>query len=168
MRVTIPFCIQLKQPHDRPAVIHAPHTAWRALQPKVRGGKLTVPAYCGARIFPAGSRWFSRQVGLWECLVQMDFQDKNLKCVDCGAEFVFTAGEQVFFHDKQFKNEPKRCKGCKAKRVALVGGGSHSSSLERRRRQTVRSAGRRRQFRFVPHRDVRCCVASVFSKGIAR
>ena len=42
----------------------------------------------------------------------MEFQDKVLKCVDCGAEFIFTAGEQLFFFDKQFKNEPKRCKPC--------------------------------------------------------
>jgi CxxC-x17-CxxC domain-containing protein len=47
----------------------------------------------------------------------MDFTDRTLKCIDCGAEFVFTAGEQVFFHDKQFKNDPKHCKQCKAKRV---------------------------------------------------
>ena len=51
----------------------------------------------------------------------MDFQDKVLKCVDCGTEFVFTAGEQLFFHDKQFKNEPKRCKNCKSKRQAGFG-----------------------------------------------
>ena len=40
----------------------------------------------------------------------MEFQDKSLRCVDCGAEFIWTAGEQLFFADKQFKNEPKRCK----------------------------------------------------------
>lgn len=51
----------------------------------------------------------------------MEFQDKVLKCVDCGADFIFTAGEQLFFHDKQFKNEPKRCKTCKSKRVAVLG-----------------------------------------------
>jgi CxxC-x17-CxxC domain-containing protein len=51
----------------------------------------------------------------------MEFQDKVLKCVDCGADFVFTAGEQLFFHDKQFKNEPKRCKPCKAKRASALG-----------------------------------------------
>ena len=51
----------------------------------------------------------------------MEFQDKVLKCIDCGSDFVFTAGEQLFFHDKQFKNEPKRCKPCKAKRAANVG-----------------------------------------------
>jgi len=58
----------------------------------------------------------------------MEFQDKVLKCVDCGSDFIFTAGEQLFFHDKQFKNEPKRCKGCKNKRASGVGnsGGGHS------------------------------------------
>src|SRR6476661_8634001 len=51
----------------------------------------------------------------------MEFQDKVLKCIDCGADFIFTAGEQLFFHDKQFKNEPKRCKACKTKRVSVLG-----------------------------------------------
>ncbi|MCU1313164.1 MAG: hypothetical protein JWM54_921 [Acidobacteriaceae bacterium] len=50
----------------------------------------------------------------------MEFQDKVLRCVDCGKDFIFTAGEQLFFHDKQFHNDPKRCKACKLKR----GGGS--------------------------------------------
>jgi CxxC-x17-CxxC domain-containing protein len=48
----------------------------------------------------------------------MEFTDRVLKCVDCGAEFVFTVGEQIFFHDKEFKNDPKHCKQCKAKRAA--------------------------------------------------
>ena len=46
----------------------------------------------------------------------MEYQDRVLKCVECGAEFVFTSGEQMFFADKGFKNEPKRCKACKTKR----------------------------------------------------
>jgi CxxC-x17-CxxC domain-containing protein len=45
----------------------------------------------------------------------MEFQDKVLKCVDCNADFVFTVGQQIFFRDKQFRNEPKRCKNCKDK-----------------------------------------------------
>src|SRR6185437_16080318 len=57
----------------------------------------------------------------------MDFQDKVLKCIDCGSDFIFTAGEQLFFHDKQFKNEPKRCKDCKTKRSHALGI-SHSPS----------------------------------------
>ncbi|PYX28409.1 MAG: zinc-binding protein [Acidobacteria bacterium] len=64
----------------------------------------------------------------------MEFQDKLLKCVDCGTDFVFTAGEQLFFYDKQFKNEPKRCKNCKGKRVAVlgVGQGQHHAKTETR------------------------------------
>jgi CxxC-x17-CxxC domain-containing protein len=45
-----------------------------------------------------------------------EFQDRILKCSDCGAEFTFTAGEQQFFQAKSFKNEPKRCKVCKNQR----------------------------------------------------
>ena len=52
----------------------------------------------------------------------MEFQDRILRCVDCGAEFVWTAGEQQFFADKNFKNEPKRCKACKAKRASRPAG----------------------------------------------
>ena len=58
----------------------------------------------------------------------MEFLDKTLKCVDCSNEFVFTAGEQLFFHDRQFKNDPKRCKQCKAKRAAGGTGGVRSET----------------------------------------
>lgn len=49
----------------------------------------------------------------------MEFKDRLLKCADCGSDFIFTAGEQLFFFDRQFKNDPKRCKLCKAKRAGL-------------------------------------------------
>ena len=48
----------------------------------------------------------------------MEFKDKNLVCVECNQTFVWTAGEQLFYHDRNFKNEPKRCKTCKAKRAS--------------------------------------------------
>ena len=41
------------------------------------------------------------------------FEDKTLVCKDCGAEFVFTAGEQEFYQSKGFINEPQRCKSCR-------------------------------------------------------
>lgn len=41
------------------------------------------------------------------------YQDKTLTCKDCGAEFVFTAGEQEFYAEKGFQNEPQRCKACR-------------------------------------------------------
>lgn len=43
----------------------------------------------------------------------MAFQDKVLVCKDCGKEFVFTAGEQQFYAEKGFENEPSRCKACR-------------------------------------------------------
>ncbi|MFQ5880921.1 MAG: zinc-ribbon domain containing protein [Candidatus Methylomirabilales bacterium] len=49
----------------------------------------------------------------------MAFQDKILTCVECGKEFAFTAGEQEFFAQKGFTNEPKRCKSCKAVRKGV-------------------------------------------------
>src|ERR1039457_7721569 len=47
---------------------------------------------------------------------RMDFVDKGLKCIDRGPEFTFSAAEQLFFHDEQFKNDPKRCRQCRARR----------------------------------------------------
>lgn len=46
----------------------------------------------------------------------MEFQDKTLKCKDCGADFEFTAGEQEFYKEKGFENEPARCKICRSSR----------------------------------------------------
>ena len=48
----------------------------------------------------------------------MEFQDRVLHCVECGAEFVWTAGEQAFYADKNFRNEPKRCRACKVRRAS--------------------------------------------------
>ena len=41
------------------------------------------------------------------------YQDKTLKCKECGNEFVFTAGEQAFYAERGFQNEPQRCKACR-------------------------------------------------------
>jgi CxxC-x17-CxxC domain-containing protein len=39
--------------------------------------------------------------------------DTNIGCIDCGNDFVWTIGEQMFFRDKGLQNPPKRCKECK-------------------------------------------------------
>lgn len=39
--------------------------------------------------------------------------DKTLTCKDCGAEFIFTEGEQAFYAEKGFTNEPQRCATCR-------------------------------------------------------
>ena len=41
------------------------------------------------------------------------YEDKTLVCKECGNEFIFTAGEQEFYAEKGFVNEPQRCKACR-------------------------------------------------------
>jgi CxxC-x17-CxxC domain-containing protein len=60
----------------------------------------------------------------------MDFADRELKCAGCGVTFVFSAGEQEFFRDKGFKNDPKRCKQCKASGTSGVMVESHVKCFE--------------------------------------
>lgn len=49
-------------------------------------------------------------------------EDKSITCVDCGEEFLFTAGEQAFYRERGLTNEPTRCKNCREKRKATRGG----------------------------------------------
>lgn len=43
-------------------------------------------------------------------------QDKDLVCKDCGEGFVFTTGEQTFYAEKGFTNDPVRCPDCRRAR----------------------------------------------------
>lgn len=42
--------------------------------------------------------------------------DITLVCKDCGAEFAFTEGEQAFYEEKGFTNQPVRCPACRKAR----------------------------------------------------
>jgi CxxC-x17-CxxC domain-containing protein len=75
----------------------------------------------------------------------MEFTDKTLKCVDCGEHFVFSAGEQAFFSEKQFQHEPKHCKRCKAK---VYGRGARVESTV-----TCAACGTSTIVPFVPRQD---------------
>ena len=48
------------------------------------------------------------------------YEDKTLVCKDCGNEFVFTAGEQEFYAEKGYENEPLRCKDCSIARKNAI------------------------------------------------
>ena len=50
------------------------------------------------------------------------YEDKTLVCKECGNEFVFTAGEQEFYAEKGFVNEPQRCKDCRNARKQAAKG----------------------------------------------
>jgi CxxC-x17-CxxC domain-containing protein len=42
-----------------------------------------------------------------------EYEDMPIRCMDCSEQFIWTTGEQQFFHDKNLLNPPKRCKRCK-------------------------------------------------------
>lgn len=44
--------------------------------------------------------------------------DKTLICKDCNNEFVFSEGEQAFYKEKGFENEPQRCPDCRRAKKA--------------------------------------------------
>lgn len=46
-------------------------------------------------------------------LEESEFADLSMLCGDCSKSFIWTAGEQAFFRDKNLQNPPKRCKECK-------------------------------------------------------
>jgi len=46
------------------------------------------------------------------------YKDMELVCRNCGATFIFTAGEQEFYADKGFLNEPTKCPKCRGRRDA--------------------------------------------------
>ena len=50
-------------------------------------------------------------------------QDRTLTCRDCNQEFIFTAGEQDFYVEKGFENDPTRCPACRHARKQQSGGG---------------------------------------------
>jgi len=52
----------------------------------------------------------------------VSYTDKTLTCVECGAEFTFSAEDQEYHASRGFTNEPKRCPTC---REARRGGGSY-------------------------------------------
>jgi CxxC-x17-CxxC domain-containing protein len=65
---------------------------------------------------------------------QTDFQDASLHCIDCGNDFIWSAGEQLFFYDKGLKNPPKRCKSCKLaknERLAAITAAQESGIKQR-------------------------------------
>lgn len=77
----------------------------------------------------------------------MGYADRSLTCRDCGATFVFTAGEQEFFALKGLQNDPARCPTCRARRRQERSGP--------RQMTTVRCAncGGEAQVPFVPRGD---------------
>ena len=86
------------------------------------------------------------------------YEDKTLVCKECGGEFVFTAGEQEFYAEKGFVNEPQRCKNC---RDARKGGGRSDRELYD---ATCASCGGNAKVPFRPREDRPVYCSDCFAK----
>jgi CxxC-x17-CxxC domain-containing protein len=65
----------------------------------------------------------------------MQLVDRSIKCSDCGFDFTFSKREQEFFAEKGYTNDPKRCRLCRANRMAQGDGSSAHSGLSQPKRQ---------------------------------
>ncbi|MGB9662018.1 MAG: zinc-ribbon domain containing protein [Moorellaceae bacterium] len=81
------------------------------------------------------------------------FKDKVLTCKECGAEFVFTAGQQEFFQEKGFTNEPSRCPDCRAARKQRNSGRNNYSGRRTMYRATCSRCGAVTEVPFEPRPD---------------
>ena len=78
------------------------------------------------------------------------YEDKTLVCKDCGAEFVFSAGEQEFYAEKGFQNEPTRCRACRqARKAARPAAGAASEMHD----AVCANCGKATQVPFLPRED---------------
>ncbi len=55
----------------------------------------------------------------------MAYEDRNLTCVECDSEFVFSADDQQFHAEREYQ-DPKRCPSCRQAKRA--GGGGYGGS----------------------------------------
>lgn len=61
-------------------------------------------------------------------------EDKTLTCKDCGSDFVFSVGEQEFYKEKGFENEPQRCPACRsAKKAQFRNNGPRNNNYNNKR-----------------------------------
>ena len=60
------------------------------------------------------------------------YKDMELICRGCGDPFIFTAGEQEFYADKGFLNEPTRCPRCRGRRDGGRRDSNHRDNRPRR------------------------------------
>jgi CxxC-x17-CxxC domain-containing protein len=81
------------------------------------------------------------------------YTDERLTCTDCGAEFVFTTGEQEFFAAKGFANKPNRCPECRATRKAARNAGRSGSAAREMYSVTCSGCGQPAEVPFQPRGD---------------
>lgn len=90
------------------------------------------------------------------------FQDQQVQCLDCGDEFVFSAEDQEFYHQKRYST-PKRCPICRANRKANATRGQGRSTGPRQQFDVIcSSCGCQTTVPFEPKQDRQVFCSSCY------
>jgi len=96
------------------------------------------------------------------------YTDKSLTCVDCGAQFTFSAEDQEYHASRGFTNEPKRCSSCrqarKGERGQGGGGGGYGSSSRQMYPVVCAECGQQTEVPFEPRGDRPVYCRDCYSK----
>jgi CxxC-x17-CxxC domain-containing protein len=66
-------------------------------------------------------------------------EDSSIQCIDCREQFIWTAGEQAFYHSKGLTNPPKRCKPCKKEKNKRLDAIEHARATGQRYRVDIKA-----------------------------
>ena len=96
----------------------------------------------------------------------MAYEERNLTCVECNSEFVFSADDQEFHAERGYQ-EPKRCPSCREARRGGGGGGGYGGGYGGSRQMhdaTCADCGSACQVPFRPTQDRPVYCSDCFSK----
>ncbi len=97
----------------------------------------------------------------------MAYDDRNLTCVECNSEFVFSADDQQYHAEREYQ-DPKRCPSCRqAKRAGGggYGGGGYGGGGSRQMYDAVcADCGGTASVPFQPREDRPVYCSDCFSK----
>jgi CxxC-x17-CxxC domain-containing protein len=83
----------------------------------------------------------------------LSFQEKTLRCCDCGNDFTFSVVDQEFFQSKGYTNEPKRCPECRQARKAERSGSTSYGTTRQMFPVTCDECGKATEVPFQPRGD---------------
>ncbi len=94
----------------------------------------------------------------------MAYEDRNLTCVECNSEFVFSADDQQFHAERGYQ-EPKRCPTCREARRGGGGGYGRGGGPREMFEAVCAGCGGTARVPFQPSQDRPVYCSDCFSKN---
>ncbi|MFC1861679.1 zinc-ribbon domain containing protein [Chloroflexota bacterium] len=96
----------------------------------------------------------------------MSFEDRSIQCSDCGATFIFSAGEQEFYASRGYDNDPKRCSECRqAKKAERYGNGGGYRAQRQMFPAVCAQCGKETEVPFEPREERPVYCSECYSKN---